>query len=118
MDIGHQFRLLLRRELGKIPKDRGFHRTVNVEPPAFTRNVRREPKIECWPILRQMLSRRQTLPFGAGRLAGEEAAFARAQRCLVRVSLLSAGGSFSSDMLRPPVIRGDASPIGAWCRAS
>src|SRR6266566_1916307 len=54
-----------------------FDRAINVEPPALAADVGRRPEIECRPILRQMLPRRQTLLFGAGGLAGEEAAFAR-----------------------------------------
>ena len=94
MDVGDELRLRLRGEFGKGPEHGIVDRAVDVEPPALVRNFRRQAEIEHRPVLCQMLARRQALLRG-GDPAGEEFALARpALLCLV--SLLSAGGSFSS----------------------
>src|SRR4051794_27401231 len=77
MDVRREARLWLRRELGKVPVDRTFHRAVEVEPPALAGDVGRQAEVERRPILCEMLSRRQTLLFRPGGFAGQEAALAR-----------------------------------------
>jgi hypothetical protein len=69
--------LRLRRELREIPEDRMPDRAVDVEPPAFAGNLRRQAEVERRPVLCQMLARRQALLLGPRGLAGEEAALAR-----------------------------------------
>src|SRR5207302_6391697 len=77
MDVGNKFRLRLRGELGKVPKDRVVDRAVDIEPPALARDIRRQAKVEGGPVPRQVLSRRQALLLGTGNFAGEKAALAR-----------------------------------------
>src|ERR1700704_2405640 len=76
VDVGGEPGLRLRRELRKIPEDRMLDRAIDVEPPAFPRDVRRQAEVEGRPVFCEMLSRRQALLLGAGGLAGEEAALA------------------------------------------
>src|SRR5260221_6851560 len=78
MDVGGEFGLRLRRELGKIPEDRLFDRAIDVEPPALAGNLRRYAEVENGPIPGEVLSRWQALLLGTGGLAGEEADLARA----------------------------------------
>ena len=77
MDVGDEFCLRLRGELGKIPEHRLLDRAVDVEPPALAGNFWRQAEVEGRPVPGQMLSRRQALLLGAGSLAGEEAALLR-----------------------------------------
>src|SRR5580700_1525218 len=75
MYVGHELRLRFGRELLEIPEDRMLDRTVDVEPPALPRNVRREPEIERRPVLGEMLAGRQALRIGTRDLSGEKPAF-------------------------------------------
>jgi hypothetical protein len=77
VDVGGEFCLRLPGELREIPENRFFHRAVDVEPPAFPRNLRRQAEIEDGPIPGQMLSRRQALLLGPRGFSGEEFALAR-----------------------------------------
>src|SRR4030095_12984903 len=65
-------------------EQRIFHRTIDVEPPALARNVRRQAEIERRPILREMLARRPALIFQPRNLAGEEFSLARPARLAAR----------------------------------
>jgi hypothetical protein len=76
MDVGSEFCLRLRRELGEIPEHRLFDRAIDVEPPALARNLRCQAEIEHRPVPGEVLSRRQALLLGTGGLAGEKAALA------------------------------------------
>jgi hypothetical protein len=50
MDVGGELRLRLRRELGKIPEDRMFDRAVDIQPPTFAGNIRREAEVQDRPV--------------------------------------------------------------------
>src|SRR5215472_203896 len=84
--------------------------------PALMRDFRREPEIERRPVLGEVLPWREALLIGPRRLAGEETAFLRpallaARQLGIRRRLLFVGHGPKC------LIRGDASPIHAWCRA-
>src|SRR6516165_7186340 len=50
---------------------------MDVEPPALARNIWRHAEVERWPILGEMLARRQALRLGPRYRAGEEFALGR-----------------------------------------
>jgi hypothetical protein len=77
VNVGEELGLRLRGELRKIPENRIFYRAIDVEPPALARDVRRQAEIEHRPVACEVLPWRQARVFGAGDLAGEEAALAR-----------------------------------------
>jgi hypothetical protein len=77
MDVGDDVCLRLRKKLRKIPEDRIVDRTIDVEPPAFARYLRRQSEIERRPVPRQMLPGRQPRLFGTRGRAGEETALLR-----------------------------------------
>jgi hypothetical protein len=58
MDVGSEFCLRLRRELGEIPENRLFDRAIDVEPPALAGNLRCQAQIEDRPVPGEVLSRR------------------------------------------------------------
>jgi hypothetical protein len=77
MDVGGKACLRLGGKLGKIPEDRRLDRAVDVEPPAFCRDLWCQAEIEDGPVPGQMLARRQALLLRPRSLSGQEFSLAR-----------------------------------------